>query len=115
MRLLNSSYLAIESDMSSNLKKVREAAEEIAAYNYVELSRRMQAAIEEKVASLQQILNARRLDDLATERAIADVVRQLKAKGVAAVDVSDIFPDASFDVARKEFMARVHKKIKAHL
>lgn len=113
--MLNSSYLSLEGSIQEQLKRVLASAEEASADSYRLLAERFRELSEAKVAEIQQAYNSHRLDELAADRSILDLVNQLKKKGVAVLDISDVFPNHGFEAVRKEFMVRVAKRVKAFL
>lgn len=113
--MLKSSYLSLEGTIQEQLKRVVSSAEEAAASSYRLLSDRFRELVDTKVSELQRQFNSHRLEELAADRTTSDMITQLKKKGVAVVDASDLFPSADFEAARREFTVRLCKRIKAFL
>ncbi|XP_026192182.1 uncharacterized protein LOC34618820 [Cyclospora cayetanensis] len=111
--MLNSSYLSLEGTIQEQLERLAASAGEASANSYKLLAERFRELSEAKVTEIQQAYNSHRLDELAADRSIMDIITQLKKKGVAVSDISDIFPNEEFEAVRKEFMVRVAKRIKA--
>ncbi|KAL8447261.1 hypothetical protein Emed_004472 [Eimeria media] len=102
-----------EANIQEQLKRVTESTAEASANNYKLLAERLRELTESRLAEIQRAHNDQRLDELALDRSISDMIHQLKKKGVAVIDVSDVFPTRSFDSVRKELMVRVAKRVKA--
>ncbi|KAL8272934.1 hypothetical protein Esti_003102 [Eimeria stiedai] len=113
LQMLKSSYLSLEGNIQDQLRRVTESTAEASANNYKLLAERLREIAETRLAEIQRAHNDQRLDELAADRSISDMIQQLKKKGVAVLDVSDVFPSRGFDALRKELMVRVAKRVKA--
>lgn len=115
LEMLNFSYLSLEGNIQEQLKRVLASADEASANSYRLLSERFRELTEAKVGEIQRAYNSHRLDELAADRSILDMINQLRSKGVAVLDISDVFPGHGFEAVRKELMVRVAKRVKAFL
>ena len=115
MQHLNASYTSLEDSLQEQLKAAVAAAQETSASSYHLLAERLRELAAAKVEEVQREYNQHRLDEAATDRIITEIISQLKKKGVAVVDFSDVFADYSFEVVRQEFMVRMSRRINAYL
>ncbi|KAL8424860.1 hypothetical protein Efla_001665 [Eimeria flavescens] len=113
LQMLNSSYLSLDGNIQDQLKRVEASTADASAANYKLLAERLGELADARVAQIQRAYNNHRLDELAVDRSILDMIQQLKRKGVAVLDISDVFPNHGFEAVRKEFMVRVAKRIRA--
>ena len=113
--VLNRSYSSLEENIHEQLGAAVAAAHDTAVSSYRIISDYYIDITRKKIQEIQQEYNNHKLDELSTDRIIADIIIQLKKKGVAVIDFSDVFIEYPFELLRKEFMARIAKRIKAFL